>query len=369
MSWIIQKPTHLFFIWKEDRKMTNRQTKLDLIDALTSRGIYFKQVNDVEYRTRCPFCGDSDNINTGHLYIRINPDDDFNVVYHCFKCEESGIITAEDLSTFDIEDISLKSGLLTLNKTAKKVDNKGISTQQKIIYFDYTIPEFSRNAKTVYIENRLGLHLNDDDFRKAKVITSLKQFLIHNNIKSLMCNKHIAQKLEDSYVGFLSFGNSHILFRDITGKEEFRWVKYPITKESKNNRIFYSMEASIDPLTTETLTINLAEGVLDTLSACFNLGFNNPNTMNISVSGKYYDRLLLYLVDLGIVGSNVIVNIFSDNDEMYNKKNKNPTTINYYNNLLKKYKYLYGEVNVYYNLLGKDIGVPRQEIKLKHYKL
>ena len=50
MSWIIQKPTHLFFIWKEDRKMTNRQTKLDLIDALASRGIYFKQVNDVEYR-------------------------------------------------------------------------------------------------------------------------------------------------------------------------------------------------------------------------------------------------------------------------------------------------------------------------------
>lgn len=349
--------------------MTNKQVKLDLIEALAMRGIYFKQVNDVEYRTRCPFCGDSDNPNTGHMYIRINPDDDFNVVYHCFKCEESGIITADDLSTFDIDDISLKSGLMTLNKTAKKVDNKNIVNQQKIIYFDYTIPNIVRNNKTEYIESRLGLKLNNEDLKRAKVITSLKQFLIHNNINELMCNKRIAERLENNYVGFLSFGNSHILFRDITGKEEFRWVKYPITKESKNNRIFYSMEANIDPLSTETLTINLAEGVMDTLSACFNLGFDNPNTMNISVSGKYYDRLLLYLIDLGIVGSNVKVNIFSDNDEVYNKKNKNPTTISYYDNLLKKYKYLYGEVNVYYNLLGKDIGVPRQDIKLKHYKL
>ena len=76
--------------------MTNRETKLDIIQALASRDVYFRQVNDVEYRTRCPFCGDStSNLNTGHMYIRINPDDNFNIVYHCFKCEESGIMTAD----------------------------------------------------------------------------------------------------------------------------------------------------------------------------------------------------------------------------------------------------------------------------------
>ena len=350
--------------------MTNKEIKLNIIDALASRGIYFKQVNDVEYRTRCPFCGDSDNINKGHLYIRINPEDNYNIVYHCFKCEESGVLTDDILSEFDIDDISLKSELITLNKTAKKVDSKNISSNSKIMFFNYYVPDkIKRGPKTEYIEKRLGMPFSDKDFKKMKIITSLKDFLIYNNIFTLSVDRKIASMLDRDYVGFLSFGNSHILFRDITDKNEFRWIKYPITKESKNNRLFYSMEATIDPLTTEKMVINLSEGVLDILSACFNFGFDDPNIMNIAVSGKYYDRLLLYLVDLGIVGSNITVNIFSDNDAMYNKKNKNPTTIEYYRKLLKKYKNLYGEINIYYNLLGKDIGVPLDQIKLKHYKL
>ncbi len=345
--------------------MTNKETKLDLIHALANRDVYFKQVNDVEYRTRCPFCGDSDKKWTGHLYIRINPDDNFNPVFHCFKCEESGIINADNLSTFDIDDVNLKANLSTLNKTSKKVDNKNISSGTRNKYFDYQLPEIKRGKKTEYIEKRLGLKFNEEQFKKMKLVTSLRDFLILNRIKKLTCKNQIAYMLEDHYVGFLSFGNSHILFRDITDKEHIKWIKYPITEESKDNRLFYSMEASIDVMSTEQLTINLAEGVLDTLSACYNLGFNDSNTMNISVSGKYYDRLLLYLIDMGLVGSNITINIFSDNDEMYNKKNNNPTTIEYYRNLLKNYKHLYGQVNVYYNLAGKDIGVPRQEISLK----
>jgi hypothetical protein len=349
--------------------MTNKETKLDLIYALANRGVYFKQVNDVEYRTRCPFCGDSDKEYTGHLYIRINPDDNFNPVFHCFKCEESGILNAENLSTFDIDDIDLKSKLAILNKTAKKMDSKNISDGSRNRYFDYKLPEIKRGTKTKYIENRLGLSFNDEQFKRMKIITSLKDFLILNGIKKITCKNQMAFMLEDHYVGFLSFGNSHILFRDITGKEKIKWIKYPITEESKENRLFYSMEASIDVLSTEPMTINLSEGVLDTLSACYNLGFDDSNTMHISVSGKYYDRLLLYLIDLGLVGSNITVNIFSDNDEMYNKKNNNPTTVEYYGKLLKNYKHLYGQVNVYYNLAGKDIGVPRQEISLKKYLL
>ena len=30
-----------------------------MIDALYERGEWIKQVNNVEYRTRCPYCGDS----------------------------------------------------------------------------------------------------------------------------------------------------------------------------------------------------------------------------------------------------------------------------------------------------------------------
>lgn len=349
--------------------MTNREFKLDLIQALMNRDVYCKQVNEVEYRTRCPYCGDSDNENTGHLYIRINPDDNHNIVYHCFKCSENGILKPENLSMLDIDNIELKNGLYTLNNTATKIDGKNLLTETKNTYFDYKIPDIKIGKKTKYIEERLGLKLNINDFKKMKVITSLRDFLILNDVKKLSCPDKIAYMLEENYVGFLTFGNSHILFRDITNKEKISWIKYPITEKSRFNRVFYSMESTIDIMSNETLTINLAEGVMDTLSAYFNLGFNDENSINISVSGRYYDKLLLFLIDMGLVGSNININIFSDNDAVYNKKNKNPTDINYFKKVLRNYKYLYGQINIYYNIINKDIGVPRNEISLKKYKL
>ena len=51
------------------------------------------------------------------------------------------------------------------------------------------------------------------------------------------------------------------------------------------------------------------------------------------------------------------------------KKNKNPTTIEYYRKVLKNYKYLYGDINVFYNTIDKDYGVPRSNISLIKYKL
>ena len=78
--------------------------KRDMIEALFNRGDYIRQVNDIEYRTRCPFCGDSQkNFNTGHLYIRINVEDNFPIVYNCFKCNESGIVGSEFLNVMDIK--------------------------------------------------------------------------------------------------------------------------------------------------------------------------------------------------------------------------------------------------------------------------
>lgn len=350
--------------------MNNKEVKLDLIHALMNRGVFCKQVNEVEYRTRCPYCGDSANENTGHLYIRINPDDNNQVVYNCFKCGESGILKPEMLSLLDISDIDLKSGLFSLNKTSDKIDKKGLNKETKRLYFDYKLPKCNpEHIKIKYIEKRLGIKLNEEDLEKMKVITSLRDFLILNNIKSITCPNNIAYKIEDKYVGFLSYGNSHILFRDITNTEKISWLKYPITEKSNENRIFYSMASVVDVMSNEHLTINLAEGVMDTLSIYYNFDYGNPNSMNISVSGRYYEQLLLFLIDLGLVGSNITINIYSDNDAKFNKKNKNPTTIEYYRKVLKNYKYLYGDINVFYNTIDKDYGVPRSNISLIKYKL
>ncbi len=351
--------------------MTNQQIKEDFIQALFDRvGIYTRRVNNTEVRTRCPFCGDSSkNPNTGHFYMHINPEDNYPIQYHCFLCESGGVLQPSALNLLDIDDPSLKSGISTLCKTSTKLDKKGIINEVQMKSFDYVLPDIKIGKKTRYIEERLGLsRLSDEEFKKMKVITSLRDFCIINNIKKLTCSNQVAFKLEEKYVGFLTYGNSHILFRDITNTEELRWVKYPITQESTANRIFYSMTSEIDIFTQDEITINLAEGVLDILSANYNLGYNGPNILNLCVSGKYYDSLILFLVSMGFVGSNITVNIFADNDGMFNKKNKNnTTTIEYYQKILKNYKHLFGKINVWYNLKSKDIGVPRDKIKLQKY--
>lgn len=351
--------------------MTNQEIKSLFISKLYETQDYIKKVNDEEYRIRCPFCGDSQkNLNTGHMYIKANLDDNFPMFYYCFKCNEYGVVNNSFLNAIDMSDTDLKSNLVTLNKTSDNVSSHKFINGDDNIIFDYTLPEIERGDKTKYIEDRLGTKLSDEELKDLKVITSLREFLIHNNIKKITCSNKIAYTIEAKYVGFLTYGGSHILFRDITNTEEYSWLKYPISEESKKCRAFYSIAATVDIFTEEPLIINLAEGVMDIASAYKNLGFNNSNTMNIAVCGKQYHNILVKLLNMGFVGSNIIVNIFADNDEQFNdNKNNKPTDIKYFNTLFKKLKYLYGEVNIYYNTIYKDIGVNKEKISLKRYKI
>ena len=114
--------------------MTNQQIKEDFIQALFNRvGIYTRRVNDTEFRTRCPFCGDSSkNQNTGHFYLHINPEDNFPIQYHCFLCESGGVLQPSALNLLDIDDTTLKSEIASLCKTSAKLDKKGIINEIKI---------------------------------------------------------------------------------------------------------------------------------------------------------------------------------------------------------------------------------------------
>lgn len=346
------------------------EVKERVIEALFERGEWTRKVNPTEYRTRCPYCGDSSkNQNTGHLYIHINVEDNLPMVYHCFKCEEQGIITKDVLSALDISDVNLHAMVSSFNKSADRFRSMRYLAGEETLMFPYERPEVTKNEKTEYIEKRLGTSLTIEELTKMKVVTSLREFLLKNEIKTLTCDPYWANKIEDHYVGFLTFGSSYLLFRDITEKEELKWLKYPITEESRRTRSFYSMETTVDVFTKNSIEINLAEGVLDVLSFSKNLGFWSPNSLNIAVSGKNYDSILHKIISLGFLGSNVSLNIFADNDDTFNKKSVNPTTIEYFEKHLSKMKYLFHSTTIYYNTIGKDFGVPKDRIKIKKHKL
>ena len=349
--------------------MTNKEIKLKFLRRLNSRDIWTKKVNDIQYVTRCPFCGDSSSPTHGHFYIKVDLTDNSPIVYNCFKCPAGGVVDKDVCERLDISDMDMLSDITVLNKTADKVDKKQIMGE-KFHVFDYKLPKPIYCNKIKYIEDRLGIRLTENDAIKLKVITSFYQFLNENNIKELTCNPGIAKMFEENYVGFLSYGSSHILFRDISGKMNIPWIKYPITRKSSENKIFYSISSQIDPFTQEPITINLCEGVMDAASIYFNLGYNEKNTITIAVTGKYYEPIIRFIIGLGLFGSNVQLNVFADNDSMFNKKNKQKDTdIDFYRKIFRNSKYLFKSIKVFYNIKSKDCGVPKDQIVLKEYKI
>jgi hypothetical protein len=342
--------------------LTVKEIKEDIIRALFSRGIYTKKAGAIQYLTKCPYCGDKKDPTKAHFYLRINPEDNKKIVYDCFLCPAQGVMTYETLELLEIDGIE-KDAMEFFNKTTDAIDLKGINNENKEVNFDFKLPKVKAGEKTKYIENRLGIHLTEQDFEDLRIITSFKDFILMNGIKKLTCKPKMALMLDKDYVGFLSNKNSHILFRDITEKHNISWTKYPIMPESSNNRIWYSIKNAIDIMSPEIITINLSEGIMDTISIAYNLDYKKENVLNITVSGKQHIGMLKYLIDMGLVGSNIIINIFSDSDHT------DDTSLEYYQKHFTKYTYIFGEVNIYYNLAYKDCGVSRDKIKLKRYRL
>ena len=322
------------------------------------------------YNIRCPLCGDTQkNYNEGHLYIKIDTETDFGMPFICFKCNESGVINEYMLDQLLCDDKELRIGINQLNKKYKNYDKKGIN-EETVLSFDFEIPDIERDERKIsYVENRLGIHFTQEDCRDIKIITSVYDFLVHNEIKKTAFKKDIMNILQKDYVGFLSNGNSHILFRDVTNSHKYSWIKYPITKQSQKNKIFYSISKEIDLFADEDITINLSEGVMDALGIAYHFGYKYQNALNIATTNKYYDSMVFRLIDMGFIGSHITVNIWSDNDNDFNKNKSNNTSTEYYRKILGKYKPVFKEINIYHNIKSKDYGVRKDDIILKKERL
>ena len=346
-----------------------RKIKERIINLLYARGDYIRQVNDVEYVTRCPYCGDSIDQNKGHFYIRINPMDNAPIKYNCFKCPAGGY---ENVSTLEELGIILDSNFKSsIKMMIKKSDDNDIKSSN--VYnpkeLNFKIPEVSDNdLKLEYVRNRIGYYIPSDDVCRIKLISSLRDFIYLNEIKSVTCKDYFARLLNNEYVGFLTNDN-YILFRDITGKNKIRWYKYKILQNYESNKItVHPIASCVNTLTRDDITINICEGSLDILSIYYNLEQNKDNVFNIAMGGKYHISVLNYLIGLGVAGSNVTINVWSDADHRYKPEVKD-TRIEHYKNILSKYKYIVGNVNIIYNMKDKDFGIPKSDIEIKKIKI
>ena len=316
---------------------------------------------------RCIYCGDSvKSLDHSHLNIIIDyENDDVPLVYHCFRCDEAGVLTSKDLRLLDICDSSIQSGLTTLNNRASKYikrsmgfnRNKLLLNECKIINKDLA------NRKLEYINNRLGTDIIIEECNKFKIIPNIGDLLKSNNLskEDYSCDMETLINLHKYGVGFLTCENHYVNVRNISNSGS-RYYKYSILKNLPpgEGEKMYIIPTSIDILSNEKIEINIAEGIFDILGVYFHINNKNENnTIYCANNGSGFIKTIIYFISQGFFGDNIHYKIYSDADR----------PLSFYNKIKSNYLDFMGSLTIYYNNIGKDYGVRSNEIELKSIKI
>lgn len=319
--------------------------KLQIIDEIEKHVDVFSKVSAIQYRIRCPECGDSQkNSRDAHCYIKCSYDPGEPLLYNCFKCNAGGRVTGAFLKKLGIKgDIGSKIDNQRYNKIAsiKKLADVNIITGDPMM----------DSPQVRYIEGRLGKGLTVEDYDRFKIIWDLNRlypFITDDRVRNSMPNNM------DS-VSFLSDDKSVLLVRYFSD-DSSRWRKIKLFPS--DNRAFYTIKSTIDLFTSEDIEVNIAEGIFDVFSIYKNFN-NTPNSIFIATLGSDYSGGIEYAIAKGLIGSNVIINIYIDSDiDERSLKYK-----------LKKYKWIFKEIRMFKNIKSKDVGVTTDMIKLVESKL
>lgn len=339
-------------------RLKNRTINLLLTLPVSDR------VKEDDIVIRCPYCGDSvKHSNHGHLHVRINVNDDLPMIYHCFRCDESGIVNPGFLRDIDINDRSYNPELIRYNNKASKNFCKKLNISTKKLNYMNELPSIIELAekKKEYIENRLGIKFTYDELIELKTVFNLAEFLYTNDLKVNDKMKPTVRLLTYNYVGFLSTDNEFIVLRNIYNDNNTRYYKYnvrPFMQEKANK--LYIIPTTLDLLRTDEIYINIAEGIFDIFGIYYHIkNKDRKNNVYASVCGCGFVSASKYFLKLGIIGCNVTINIFSDKDK----------DIYFYKDLFKEIEPLVGHIYLYYNNIGKDYGVKKEEIELIRSKI
>lgn len=315
------------------------------------------KISHKQFAIRCPLCGDSrKSAKSTHFYILLDVDNDVPVLYNCFKCNAGGFLTSNILRSLDIYDLAINGALISYNKKmAKKFKDYRIGGKSlKLIRPEVDRTLQSNLIKKKYIEDRLGREFTFEELHTLKVIFSLGDLLVTNKIPNITCSKEKALELNKNYIGFLSVNDEKVIMRQVMNSKFLRYENYTIDKNIMNVKKFYVIPTKIDIMRPEPIEINIAEGVFDILGIFYNVhDGGHRNAIYVAATGSGLRSVIDYFLRIGIVG-NVRLNIFSDAEIDVNK----------YSYIYKDYGIWLDEINIYYNTLEKDTGVPKDRINL-----
>lgn len=311
-----------------------------------------------QLRTKCFICGDSKkNPNKKRLGIKIdvnNPKEP--ILYNCFNCFAKGVFTPAMLHEMEIFDKDLEQGIRQLNHSALNDTGNRVNKYKNKKEIPVEIPPLYNTETNIqkikYLYERLGCKIPLEDFKKLKLIFNLGEFLAYNKIEPV--NEHVPALSRD-YIGFLSVNNEYVILRDITGKHKMRYVKYNIFDVYDNTQAFYAISNKINLLSEDDIIITITEGPFDILGVMYNvLSGDITNRIMVAACNGNFTNTILHYIQKGLVGSNIKVECYQDNDTRMNFRNIRSE--------IRPYIMKNSNFTVYYNTKSKDFGVPKSMI-------
>lgn len=305
------------------------QKVIEYKESLLLRG-GFRRVSATQYRTQhCPICGD----HKWHCYIKIDVTNDEPVLYHCFKCNASGIVGDKFLEFMGIDDINVpkfKYGRkLTVSETVS----------DKIVNGDSVCDKDDISGVCNYIQSRVGVYPTLDDLVKFNYIGNVNKYVtdfLGNEKGNILNNRY-----------WFRLTNGNIIGRYHDDSIDYRWKKFDSDKIKTPG--IYKLNVPVDLY--QPVNVVICEGIMDIIGLYYNHK-SMKNCVYIAVLGRDYNRAIKYVIDRGIFGNSVNIRIFKDSDvdKIY---------IDY--NIKKLFK----RIDIYQNMSGKDYGLPTEQIDIQ----
>ena len=273
-----------------------------------------------EVVVRCLFCGDSENHKHAHLYIKVPRDESEISMYHCKKCNKSGIVDDIFLRRYGCEDTRVLVEIATHLNRLKSLPQYTYRRDNERAYITNNSTILHRNdqIKLEYINNRIGSNLTRADLASLKIFLNLEDVIRQNNLE-LTRDYRVVNSLTDNFIGFISYDNRSAVMRQVLSTDlhksvDKRYVNYNLMPGIDNSRSLYVLPTKLYLDRPELVSIHIAEGVFDVLSIFYNLnsGKRDQNVYIASLGKSYSQALEFILMETGII--NYIVHFYPDND-------------------------------------------------------
>lgn len=334
-----------------------------------------------EIAIRCPFCGDSTkSLHEGHLYIKVEAEGTNGLAYFPFNCKQKNCAVRRRVMRIDdAERIGIRNAqLLEYIAHVGKIVSHSVKAQTQVsraspFYFSYTsnlLSETLMQRKLAYLYRRLGNKSLCVSYPAYKIVLDVRSFFKANKLDLNTDYYDVKERLtmlHEQAIGFVSFANTHIIFRDITGTLERRYTLYTIY--SRHIRTLYDDELKTSSIYIIPTTINsmssslsliMAEGVFDILRAYFDFYKGDSiNRIFVAVgNAEGYRPCIAKLLEYGIMVQDITIYSDSDVDLVQYKK--------YVRTIIPKKTI---PITVYYNTAYKDIGDIQKPLQLTHFIL